>query len=195
MKRSIDARGLACPQPVIACRKAMMEPGLDEIAITVDNEPARENVLRFLKFTGSSPPRVASRGAVHTISAVVTPAMREKARGGDPAPACDDEESAQPQREPEKKLSGKTIFLSSDQVGRGDEALGRLLLRGFLHTIAELDRPPRTVVLMNQAILASQTRALCDEGTEFRTDSQDRFDRISRAFALAMRRMCSSSRK
>jgi len=152
MKRSIDARGLACPQPVIACRKAMMEPGLDEIAITVDNEPARENVLRFLKFTGSSPPRVASRGAVHTISAVVTPAMREKARGGDPAPACDDEESAQPQREPEKKLSGKTIFLSSDQVGRGDEALGRLLLRGFLHTIAELDRPPRTVVLMNSGV-------------------------------------------
>lgn len=159
MKRSIDAKGLACPQPVIACRKAMMEPGLDEIEITVDNEPSRENVLRFLKFTGSAEPRVESRGAVHTISAEVTAAMREKARGNVPAPACDEEASEQPQEAPEKRFSSKTVFLSSDQIGRGDEALGRLLLRGFLHTIAELDRPPRTLVLMNSGVrLAAENK-------------------------------------
>jgi len=151
MKRSIDAKGLACPQPVIVCRRAMMEPGLDEIEITVDNEPARENVLRFLKFTGSAEPLVASRGAVHTISAVVTAAMREKARGNAPAPACE-EESEQRQAGAEEKFAGKTILLSSDQIGRGDEVLGRVLLRGFLHTIGELDRPPRTLVLMNSGV-------------------------------------------
>ena len=62
MKRSIDAKGLACPQPVILCRKAMAEAGLDEIEIVVDNEPARQNVIRFLRFTGAAEPVVASRG-------------------------------------------------------------------------------------------------------------------------------------
>ena len=54
MRKSIDAKGLACPQPVILCRKAMAEAGLDEIEIVVDNEAARENVLRFLRFTGAA---------------------------------------------------------------------------------------------------------------------------------------------
>ncbi len=94
MKRSIDAKGLACPQPVILCRKAIAEPGLDEIEIVVDKESARQNVLRFLRFTGAAEPMVASRGSVHTISAAVTPAMRAKAQGNLPAPPCDEEEGA-----------------------------------------------------------------------------------------------------
>jgi len=30
MKRSIDATGLACPEPVILCRKALIDPGRRE---------------------------------------------------------------------------------------------------------------------------------------------------------------------
>ncbi len=148
MRKSIDAKGLACPQPVIMCRKALAEPGLDEIEIVVDNDAARENVLRFLRFTGAAEPVVSSRGPVHAISAVVTPAMKEKARAGAPEPARDEKQKGTAQR----KFAGKTIFLSSDQIGRGDEALGRLLMRGLLHTIGELDRPPRTLVFMNSGV-------------------------------------------
>ncbi len=149
MKRSIDAKGLACPQPVILCRKAMAEAGLDEIEVVVDNEAARQNVIRFLKFTGAAEPVTASRGRVHAISALVTDAMREKARGGGANPSCDEEP---PAAAPDRQFAGKTIFLSSDQIGRGDEALGRLLVRGLLHTIGELDRPPRALVLMNSGV-------------------------------------------
>lgn len=148
MRKSIDAKGLACPQPVILVRKALAEENLDEIEIIVDNEAARENVLRFLRFSGAAGPVVASRGPVHAISAAVTSAMREKARGGSPSPACDEEQ----EREAPRKFAGKTIFFSSDQIGRGDEMLGRLLMKGLLHTIGELDRPPRTLVFMNSGV-------------------------------------------
>ncbi len=159
MKRSIDAKGLACPQPVILCRKAVAEPGLDEIEIIVDNEAARQNVLRFLRFTGASDPAVARRGSAYAISAAVTPAMREKARGNVPAPACEEEEGATAAPDPGRQFVGKTIFLSSDQIGRGDEALGRLLMQAFLHTLGELERAPRTLVLMNSAVrLAAESR-------------------------------------
>jgi selenium metabolism protein YedF len=153
MKKSIDAKGLACPQPVILCRKAIAEADLDEIELIVDNEAARQNVIRFLKFTGAVEPAVASRGPVHSISALVTAAMREKARGASAAPACEDEPQGAA-----TQFAAKTIFLSSDQIGRGDEALGRLLVRGLLHTLGELDRPPRSLVLMNSGVRLAAER-------------------------------------
>ena len=149
MRKSIDAKGLACPQPVILCRKAITEAGLDEIEILVDSEAARQNVIRFLKYTGAAEPAVASHGSVHAISAAVTDAMREKARGAIPASACEEE----PQdAAPHRQSIAKTVFLSSDQIGRGDEALGRLLMRGLLHTIAEQYSPLRTLILMNSGV-------------------------------------------
>ena len=146
MRKSIDAKGLACPQPVILCRKAMAEPGLDEIEVIVDNEAARENVVRFLRFTGAANPVVASQGTVHAIRASVTASMRERAQGNATNPACEEEGDS-----PEK-LAGKTIFLSSDQIGRGDETLGRLLMRGLLNTLGELASPPRTILFMNSGV-------------------------------------------
>ncbi len=154
MKKSIDAKGLACPQPVILCRKTMAVGGLSEMEITVDNDAARENVVRFLKFTGAAEPRVVSAGSVHTISAAVSPAMIAKAGGGEPAPACEEEpQIAAPQ------LGGKTLFFSADQIGRGDETLGKLLVKGLLYAVSELSRPPKTLVLMNSGVRLAAERA------------------------------------
>ncbi|HTP59328.1 MAG TPA: sulfurtransferase TusA family protein, partial [Spirochaetia bacterium] len=129
MRKTIDAKGLACPQPVILCRKALREADLDEIEMVVDNEAARQNVIRFLKFVGAAEPVVESRGPVHAILARVSVAMRDKARAGAPAPGCEDQDQGVA---PGEQFAAKTMLLSSDQVGRGDEDLGRLLVRGFL---------------------------------------------------------------
>jgi len=86
------------------------------------------------------------------ISAPVSPAMRAAARGNSPAPACDEEAEAEPRSRDPKTASGKALFFSSDQIGRGDETLGRLLLLGLLRTVGELDPPPRTIVLMNSGV-------------------------------------------
>lgn len=155
MRKSIDAKGLACPRPVIMCRKTLAEGGIDEIEIIVDNEPARQNVVRFLKFCGAVEPRVASSGKVHAISAGVDAAMIARARGGEPAPGCDDEESP---TVPADVQSAKVLFFSADQIGRGDETLGKLLVKGMLYTISELDRPPAVIVLMNSGVRLATER-------------------------------------
>jgi selenium metabolism protein YedF len=154
MRKSVDARGMACPQPVIMCRKVIAEGGLQEIEIIVDNEAARENVVRFLRFAGSENPSVSAVGAVATISSTVSAAMIEKAGGQAPAPACKEEETA----DTRAPLNGKTLFFSSDQIGRGDESLGRLLIRGFLYTLSEMERPPRTLVFMNSGVRLAAER-------------------------------------
>ena len=42
----VDARGKLCPQPVIMTKKEA-DAGEKEITVLVDNETARENVLKF----------------------------------------------------------------------------------------------------------------------------------------------------
>ena len=52
MTNIIDARGLACPQPVINTKKALeaIEEGL--VTVVVDNVAARDNVRRFAESQG-----------------------------------------------------------------------------------------------------------------------------------------------
>jgi TusA-related sulfurtransferase len=53
-ERNIDARGLACPQPVVLARKAMLEEGVDRIRVLVSAEMQAENVRRMAKTEGWS---------------------------------------------------------------------------------------------------------------------------------------------
>lgn len=48
---TIDARGLACPEPVILTQKALSSKA-DEYTILVDNYAAKENVTRFAEHSG-----------------------------------------------------------------------------------------------------------------------------------------------
>lgn len=47
----LDARGLACPEPVIMIKKAM-ESKEEAYEIIVDNVTSRENVTRFAEHQG-----------------------------------------------------------------------------------------------------------------------------------------------
>ena len=47
----LNCRGMACPQPVIRSRE-LVDAGTAELEVLVDNEPAAENVERFLHGRG-----------------------------------------------------------------------------------------------------------------------------------------------
>jgi len=48
----VDCSGLSCPEPVILARKAMQEPGIEEVKVKVDSTVARDNVSRAAKALG-----------------------------------------------------------------------------------------------------------------------------------------------
>ena len=66
------------------------------------------------------------------------------------------------------------VAISSDAMGRGDDELGRVLLRSYLHTLAEVTPRPDTVIFFNTgvklAIEDSQSlddlRTLVDQGAQ-----------------------------
>ena len=51
MKKTIDARGLSCPQPVILARKAITE-GEFPIELLVETATSRDNVCRTAEKSG-----------------------------------------------------------------------------------------------------------------------------------------------
>ena len=49
--KTIDARGLSCPEPVVLLRTAMVS-GEDSYQIIVDNHASRENTTRYAQHQG-----------------------------------------------------------------------------------------------------------------------------------------------
>ena len=50
--RSIDARGLSCPQPAMLTRQALQKLNKGMIEVLVDSSTARENVSRLARNSG-----------------------------------------------------------------------------------------------------------------------------------------------
>ena len=50
MAKIIDAKALACPQPVLLTKKALEQE--NNVTVIVDNEPAVENIKRLGKHMG-----------------------------------------------------------------------------------------------------------------------------------------------
>ena len=50
--KTLDCRGLACPQPVMRTRDALEQGRPQELIVLVDNAAASENVSRFLRRSG-----------------------------------------------------------------------------------------------------------------------------------------------
>ncbi|MFO7783719.1 MAG: sulfurtransferase TusA family protein [Thermodesulfobacteriota bacterium] len=52
MSRTVDARGLSCPQPVLMTLEGIKEQAEGEMEILVDTETSKENVKRAAESRG-----------------------------------------------------------------------------------------------------------------------------------------------
>lgn len=50
--KTVDARGLSCPQPVLETKRAVEKYGSGAIEVLVDTVVSRENVTRFALHAG-----------------------------------------------------------------------------------------------------------------------------------------------
>lgn len=169
-RRTIDARGLPCPQPVILAKKAVEEGGFDELEVIVDNESARENVLRYASFAGLE----ASSSESGTERRVI---VRTPAGGAarDAAAAPSEDSASEPAKGPvhgaresgsgvrEADASATTVFITADLIGRGDDELGRLLMRGFVFALTESAALPVRIILMNGGVALAAEGSACLE--------------------------------
>jgi selenium metabolism protein YedF len=147
MTTTVDARGLACPQPVLQTRKAMQQA--EEIVTLVDSETSMTNVSRMAEKAGWQV-NVVPQGDEYRIelsTAGTQPQAAELPVGKAEA------------------LSGPLVLVvPSDIMGRGEPELGNILIRGFFHTLGEVEPLPQTILFFNTGVkLACQGSPVLDD--------------------------------
>lgn len=152
--KEVDARGLACPAPVLQT-KAAIDEGVDLLNVVVDNEASKENVLRFLDTQGFDT-SVDVEGGDFNISGKRSGVVP---RSAVEAPSAHAEES-------------KTmVMIATDRVGYGDDELGLKLMVNFIKTLEEMGSALWRLVFVNNGVkLAIEDSAVLDELKTYEAD-------------------------
>jgi selenium metabolism protein YedF len=142
MSELINAKGLACPEPVILTKKAL--DSHDEVTVIVDNEAARENIKRLAASSGCMVGVTEETGGIFRIHLTK---QKDKQVGGEATPACICSEDTSIHEH------GPTVFvIASNVMGYGNDELGAVLMKAFIHTAIDLDHGPDIMVFYNTGV-------------------------------------------
>lgn len=161
----VDARGLACPLPVLKTKEHLEGAG-GAFRVMVDNQAARENVARFARQAGCQVESMAGDGC---FTVVITPGVAgvepaEGLPGPLPGETCLPGEGAAP---------GTVMLFGRDVLGEGERELGLVLMKSFLFTCVESNHTPGAMIFLNSGVrlvtgeeTASLVRQLEKDGVE-----------------------------
>lgn len=141
MERTVDARGMDCPLPVVNAKKAAeeMQAG-DILTVLVDNEIAVQNLQKFANHKGY-PTKNEKKG--ENEFAVK---MQITANGIQLQNADNTEETI---CTPDMKKKGMVVVLSANVMGSGEEKLGKALMKAFVFALTRQDALPETIICYN----------------------------------------------
>ena len=159
----LDERGKQCPLPVIEAKKALENcPAGESVRVIVDNEIAVQNLL---KMAGHKDLKAEAEKISDDEFAVCIEAGDSIGQAGDSGDGRAEEDpvgvgSAEDAADgtaciPDARRRGTVVVLSSNQMGQGDEALGKLLMKGFVYALTEQDALPELVLLYNSGAFLS----------------------------------------
>jgi selenium metabolism protein YedF len=136
----VDARGQACPVPLIMTKKALNGlPEGEAIEILIDNETSAKNVSRFLEEHNMKPVS-EMEGTTIRLRVGTSAHIPAQSRAED---FCET---------PATAATDYVIAFQKNALGQGDEDLGQLLIKGFINTLPETDHKPSALVFLNSGI-------------------------------------------
>ena len=136
-KYTVNAMGEQCPIPVVKTKKVLDSvQGDAEITVLVDNETAVQNLTRMGKNAG------AEVLAEKTSDREFHVTLRVKDRK--PSVETTEEINCIPD------VKGDfVIVVDTATMGRGNDELGQVLMKGFLFAVTQLDELPKTMLFYN----------------------------------------------
>lgn len=139
----INALGDQCPLPVVKAKKALdsMETG-DVVQIQVDNEIAVRNLVKLAESQDCAyqTQNLSDRQfavSIYRKEGQEAPVMKTKQDSPAPIPTENRHEIA---------------VISSETMGTGNDELGRILMKGFLYALGQLENLPETVIFYNGGV-------------------------------------------
>ena len=134
--KKIDARGLACPAPVLQTKNAIEDENLNSIEVLIDNEASRQNVSRFLKSQGFEVSVQEREGDFHVTG--------RREAGVEPEDVVVEKQDTE-----KKKIM---VMVANNCMGHGDDELGSKLMVSFLKTLKEMGDELWRLVFVNNGV-------------------------------------------
>ena len=133
---TVNAMGDNCPIPVIKTKKAMQEiTGPETIEVLVDNEIAVQNVTKMAVSSGGN---VTSEKLGEKEFKVTIQMNGAVAKEAEEEAVCT----------PDRK--GDTIVvIASDKMGSDNDELGKVLIKGFIFAVTQLEELPKAMIFYN----------------------------------------------
>lgn len=146
----IDALGVACPGPVVAAKKELEEGNKEGFQILVDNQIAVDNLRKFATFQKCEFAYTKLEEKKYEVH--IVPTAETEIESG--------KETKEMPQETKNSGQGTVVVLCSNKMGEGDEALGKILIKGYIYALTQLDELPKTILMYNSGIF------LACEGSE-----------------------------
>ncbi len=134
--KEIDARGLACPAPVLQTKAAIEEVNPSFIKVIVDNEASKQNVCRFLESQNFKTSVQNEGNDFHVIG---------KREGSISSEVTAHDKS----KDDIKKIM---VMLATDRMGYGDDELGLKLMISYIKTLKEMGDELWRLVFVNNGV-------------------------------------------
>ena len=133
---TVNAMGDNCPIPVIKTKKAMQAlTGPETIEVLVDNEIAVQNVTKLGTGAGGKVTSEKLGDAEYKVTIQMEGAQAEDGQ---------DEVTCAPDAR-----DNTVVVVSSDRMGSGNDDLGKVLIKGFIFAVTQLDTLPKTMLFYN----------------------------------------------
>jgi selenium metabolism protein YedF len=138
-------RGNPCPIPVVNAQKALAEQGTDGVVVMVDNFVAVQNLEKMAKGTGCgfSYGEEPSQDAASLYKVTIVKDPNKAFNEPTEVPGAVEAPSAGSGKK------GPVVLITADCMGRGAEDLGKLLIKGFIFSLTQLNPLPEAVIFLN----------------------------------------------
>jgi selenium metabolism protein YedF len=127
--KTVDARDMPCPEPVVRTKKALESIEKGRVVVLVNSPVSCQNVQRFARSQGCDA-KVSEKDGVFTIeiNKVRQAAEKEEARA-------------------------VVLMIASDRLGSGDDELGEALITAFVNTLPEAKPKPAKMLFINRGVM------------------------------------------
>ena len=141
-KHEFNAKGMACPLPVVQTKKLLAE--YDVVETTVDNFVATENLTKLAEQLNYdiNVKKISDEEYIVTIS----------------NPMTDKEKSVKEVTEENTQVikaqdDSYIVVVNKQIMGHGSEELGKKLMKAFLYTLTEQEVLPKKIIFYNGGVL------------------------------------------
>lgn len=168
MKKTVDLRGLMCPEPVLRAKKLLDDAAVQEVDALVESEVNVNNLQRLAKSMKVQFSSMAADGHFKINLAkqsLENANLHTSAQGVDKAEAAHSATATVPSHRHATNAEtkgnnagaantevGTVVLLSKDKFGEGDPDFSNNLLNMFLQTLLQSGHRPRAILMANTGV-------------------------------------------